>query len=218
MAHYYNNNSYVFYFSLTHPLNKEYSIVTVEEPDTTLASSALLKGGAVYNSGLKKEEKQKFQEHFFRKKKETTVVAPKLNVNKDVPYIINKSQYVTKVERVIKLKDTVSIKDEPIIKTQKQEITINGPILMKDKHLILKKTPGFINTEDAVINEEDPVLRDEDITDENGRVGLLLASKALVQLVMNPLIGALTSHVGYHLPLFIGSVNLLAAALREFFF
>lgn len=49
--------------------------------------------------------------------------------------------------------------------------------------------------------------------DENGRVGVLLSSKALVQLVMNPIVGAVTSHVGYHLPLFVGSINLLVASL-----
>ncbi|XP_069695147.1 synaptic vesicular amine transporter-like [Periplaneta americana] len=51
------------------------------------------------------------------------------------------------------------------------------------------------------------------VIEENGRVGLLLSSKALVQLVMNPVVGAVTAHMGYHLPLFVGSVNLLVAAL-----
>nr|CAD7415793.1 unnamed protein product [Timema poppensis] len=49
--------------------------------------------------------------------------------------------------------------------------------------------------------------------DENGRVGLLLSSKALVQLLTNPLVGVVTSHVGYSLPLFVGLINLLVAAL-----
>jgi DHA1 family solute carrier family 18 vesicular amine transporter 1/2 len=51
------------------------------------------------------------------------------------------------------------------------------------------------------------------VSEENGRVGLLLSSKALIQLMMNPVVGALTAHVGYHLPLFVGSINLLVAAL-----
>ncbi|XP_046490478.1 synaptic vesicular amine transporter isoform X1 [Neodiprion pinetum] len=50
-------------------------------------------------------------------------------------------------------------------------------------------------------------------TDENGRVGFLLSSKALVQLVLNPVIGSLTGTLGYARPLLIGSVNLLLAAL-----
>nr|CAD7576524.1 unnamed protein product [Timema californicum] len=51
------------------------------------------------------------------------------------------------------------------------------------------------------------------LLDENGRVGLLLSSKALVQLLTNPLVGVVTSHVGYSLPLFVGLINLLVAAL-----
>ncbi|XP_054257050.1 synaptic vesicular amine transporter-like isoform X2 [Macrosteles quadrilineatus] len=53
----------------------------------------------------------------------------------------------------------------------------------------------------------------EQVVDENVPVSLLLSSKALVQLVMNPVVGALTSHCGYQLPLFIGSLHLLLAAL-----
>ncbi|XP_008547036.1 synaptic vesicular amine transporter [Microplitis demolitor] len=53
----------------------------------------------------------------------------------------------------------------------------------------------------------------ENSTDENGRMGLLLSSKALVQLLLNPLIGSLTFTVGYFKPLFIGNLCLLLAAL-----
>ncbi|XP_020294786.1 synaptic vesicular amine transporter [Pseudomyrmex gracilis] len=49
--------------------------------------------------------------------------------------------------------------------------------------------------------------------DENGRVGLLLSSKALVQLILNPVVGTLTGTVGYTIPLVFGNLNLLLAAL-----
>ncbi|NXM71172.1 VMAT1 protein, partial [Serilophus lunatus] len=45
---------------------------------------------------------------------------------------------------------------------------------------------------------------DEFLTKENVRVGLLFASKALVQLLVNPSVGALTNRIGYHIPMFIG--------------
>lgn len=51
--------------------------------------------------------------------------------------------------------------------------------------------------------------------DENGRVGLLLSSKAVVQLILNPIVGILTGNLGYDRPLFLGSLSLLLAALRE---
>ncbi|KAG8328358.1 hypothetical protein J6590_001025 [Homalodisca vitripennis] len=53
----------------------------------------------------------------------------------------------------------------------------------------------------------------EQVVDENVPVGLLLSSKALVQLIMNPIVGLLTSHCGYQLPLFIGCIHLLVASL-----
>ncbi|XP_042236801.1 synaptic vesicular amine transporter-like [Homarus americanus] len=53
----------------------------------------------------------------------------------------------------------------------------------------------------------------QDIINENGRVGLLFSSKALVQLLVNPLVGPLTAHVGYSLPLVIGTHNLILSAL-----
>lgn len=51
--------------------------------------------------------------------------------------------------------------------------------------------------------------------DENGRVGLLLSSKALVQLILNPAVGTLTGTLGYARPLFLGNLSLLLAALRK---
>ena len=67
--------------------------------------------------------------------------------------------------------------------------------------------------QDAASSGARGIFTPHGVIDENGRVGVLLSSKALVQLVMNPIVGAVTSHVGYHLPLFVGSINLLVAAL-----
>lgn len=56
----------------------------------------------------------------------------------------------------------------------------------------------------------------QDIIKENGRVGLLFSSKAMVQLVVNPMVGPLTAHIGYSLPLILGTHNLILSALREY--
>lgn len=48
--------------------------------------------------------------------------------------------------------------------------------------------------------------------DENGRVGLLLSSKALVQLILNPAVGTFTDTLGYAKPLLLGNLSLLLAA------
>uniref|UniRef100_A0A8D0GPM0 Solute carrier family 18 member A1 n=1 Tax=Sphenodon punctatus TaxID=8508 RepID=A0A8D0GPM0_SPHPU len=44
------------------------------------------------------------------------------------------------------------------------------------------------------------------LTDENIRVGLLFASKALMQLMVNPFVGPLTNRIGYHIPMFVGFI------------
>lgn len=47
------------------------------------------------------------------------------------------------------------------------------------------------------------------LENENETIGILLSSKAIVQLFMNPLVGILTSYIGYNLPIFIGSILLI---------
>ncbi|NXM84848.1 VMAT1 protein, partial [Oenanthe oenanthe] len=52
---------------------------------------------------------------------------------------------------------------------------------------------------------------------ENTRVGLLFASKALVQLLLNPWVGLLTNRIGYHIPMFLGfSIMFLSTVMFAF--
>jgi hypothetical protein len=50
----------------------------------------------------------------------------------------------------------------------------------------------------------------------NEKIGFLLSSKALVQLVANPLVGWWANRVGYSLPLLVGTSYLLVSSLGEF--
>ncbi|KAL0277368.1 UNVERIFIED_CONTAM: hypothetical protein PYX00_004685 [Menopon gallinae] len=52
-----------------------------------------------------------------------------------------------------------------------------------------------------------------DFDSENGRLGLLLSSKAIVQLLLNPVVGLVTAKIGYHLPLLFGTLILFASAM-----
>ncbi|XP_040579580.1 synaptic vesicular amine transporter [Lepeophtheirus salmonis] len=71
--------------------------------------------------------------------------------------------------------------------------------------------PNFIyNAERESQNLES---RHQIISKENGRIGYLFASKALVQLVTNFLIGKMTTMIGYRLPFTIGSIFLLFSSL-----
>ncbi|XP_052459379.1 chromaffin granule amine transporter-like [Carassius gibelio] len=57
--------------------------------------------------------------------------------------------------------------------------------------------------------KEDSVFLEE----ENVRVGLLFASKALVQLMVNPFVGPLTNRIGYHIPMFAGFVIMFISTI-----
>ncbi|XP_069773843.1 chromaffin granule amine transporter-like isoform X2 [Narcine bancroftii] len=52
---------------------------------------------------------------------------------------------------------------------------------------------------------------------ENVRIGLLFASKAIVQLFVNPVVGVLTNRIGYHIPMFSGFVILFVSTIMYAF-
>ncbi|KAM6965432.1 chromaffin granule amine transporter [Aplochiton taeniatus] len=57
-------------------------------------------------------------------------------------------------------------------------------------------------------------LQDSDfLGEENVRVGLLFASKALVQLLVNPFVGPLTNRIGYHIPMFAGFIIMFVSTI-----
>ncbi|XP_026374886.2 chromaffin granule amine transporter isoform X2 [Ursus arctos] len=53
----------------------------------------------------------------------------------------------------------------------------------------------------------------EFLEEENLRVGVLFASKALMQLLVNPFVGPLTNRIGYHIPMFAGFVILFLSTV-----
>ncbi|XP_068999704.1 chromaffin granule amine transporter, partial [Embiotoca jacksoni] len=71
-------------------------------------------------------------------------------------------------------------------------------------------------TTDLHINDttESTCLQDSVfLEEENVRVGLLFASKALVQLLINPFVGPLTNRVGYHIPMFAGFIIMFVSTI-----
>uniref|UniRef100_UPI0037E9496A chromaffin granule amine transporter n=1 Tax=Semicossyphus pulcher TaxID=241346 RepID=UPI0037E9496A len=74
-------------------------------------------------------------------------------------------------------------------------------------------------TPDLQINEtsnatESTCLQDSAfLEEENVRVGLLFASKALIQLLVNPFVGPLTNRIGYHIPMFAGFIIMFVSTI-----
>lgn len=50
---------------------------------------------------------------------------------------------------------------------------------------------------------------------ENSSIGILLAMKALLQLIFNPIVGSVSCKFGYHLPIIAGTICLLISSLGE---
>jgi len=58
-------------------------------------------------------------------------------------------------------------------------------------------------------------IKELTLAQENGSIGLLLAMKALVQLIFNPIVGNASSKFGYRLPIVVGTFFLLLSSLGE---
>lgn len=56
---------------------------------------------------------------------------------------------------------------------------------------------------------------DELLASENSSIGILLAMKALVQLIFNPIVGNLSTKYGYRLPIVLGTFFLLISSLGK---
>ncbi|BHF84499.1 hypothetical protein SprV_0902765000 [Sparganum proliferum] len=57
------------------------------------------------------------------------------------------------------------------------------------------------------------VVQEARMDEENLAVGMLFASKPLVQLIINPTIGPLTNKIGYSIPMFIGLVIIFGSTI-----
>ncbi|KAF8572437.1 hypothetical protein P879_00333 [Paragonimus westermani] len=56
-------------------------------------------------------------------------------------------------------------------------------------------------------------IRSKTVGDEHIQIGLMFASKAVVQLIVNPLVGPLTNKIGYSIPMFSGFVIMFVSTV-----
>lgn len=55
----------------------------------------------------------------------------------------------------------------------------------------------------------------KELVHENIEVGVMFASKAVVQLITNPFVGPLTNRIGYSIPMFMGFVIMFLSTLSK---
>ncbi|CAL8333496.1 unnamed protein product [Arctogadus glacialis] len=86
--------------------------------------------------------------------------------------------------------------------------------LEEDSPLPSIPAPGNTNQSDSNTTLAASCLQDSlFLEEENVRVGLLFASKAVVQLLVNPFIGPLTNRIGYHIPMFAGFIIMFLSTI-----
>ncbi|XP_058491204.1 chromaffin granule amine transporter [Solea solea] len=74
--------------------------------------------------------------------------------------------------------------------------------------------PTDLQINDTTNATESPCLQDSAfLEEENVLVGLLFASKALIQLLVNPFVGPLTNRIGYHIPMFAGFIIMFVSTI-----
>ena len=64
--------------------------------------------------------------------------------------------------------------------------------------------------------EAEKIRKHKELTHENVEVGVMFASKAVVQLITNPFIGPLTNRIGYSIPMFMGFIIMFLSTLSKY--
>ncbi|XP_078027278.1 chromaffin granule amine transporter [Epinephelus lanceolatus] len=120
----------------------------------------------------------------------------------------------------------------PVLGTQSEQSPRSSPLVslfdnttFSLQELLTEPTPDTKPTDQTNLTTELQINETTDATDasclqdsvfleeENVRVGLLFASKALIQLLVNPFVGPLTNRVGYHIPMFAGFIIMFVSTI-----
>ena len=116
-----------------------------------------------------------------------------------------KSQNLTQinvVKRPSNLNETRTLQKIEINQVVK-DIFESSVVGGKERHEKIKNVLG-----------KDPEIS-ESLIHENARVGALFASKAFVQLIINPIVGVATQKAGYQIPFLTGTFILLLSSISK---
>ncbi|XP_055544315.1 synaptic vesicular amine transporter isoform X2 [Wyeomyia smithii] len=93
--------------------------------------------------------------------------------------------------------------------------TITIPRSVMYKNFDLHYVPKLMGATSSHVTWDNLTTADRPISleSENGSIGILLAVKALVQLLFNPIVGNVSAKLGYSIPISFGTFNLLVASM-----
>ncbi|XP_058464275.1 synaptic vesicular amine transporter-like [Malaya genurostris] len=93
--------------------------------------------------------------------------------------------------------------------------TIMIPQSVMYKHFDLHYVPNLIGATTGQVSMMNLTVADQprSLESENGSIGILLAVKALIQLIFNPIVGNVSTKLGYSIPIAFGMFSLLIASM-----
>ena len=109
------------------------------------------------------------------------------------------NHFIRKSSKVNETGHLPNLKIKQVVKDIFESSVVGG----KERHEKMRNVLG-----------KDPEIS-ESLIHENTRVGALFASKAFVQLVINPIVGVATEKIGYQVPFLSGTVILLLSSFSK---
>jgi DHA1 family solute carrier family 18 vesicular amine transporter 1/2 len=116
-------------------------------------------------------------------------------------------------ERLFRSNSLINSRSVMLKPYQNKSVKLEANILSRNMHQDKTTIDGYIAKPNEQVNSLELVHRkklistrkqENKVSDEGLKVGILLASKALVQLLVNPFVGYLTDRIGYKTPMVIG--------------
>lgn len=71
-----------------------------------------------------------------------------------------------------------------------------------------------MNGTDTALAEREQ--RHKELVGETVEIGIMFASKAFVQLLVNPIVGILTHRIGYSIPMFCGFIIMFVSTISTY--
>lgn len=72
------------------------------------------------------------------------------------------------------------------------------------KEAATSEAPDVSSPKTSLIGQDEVAINHQDIVDESLEVGIMFASKPIVQAIANPFVGMITNRVGFTVPMFVG--------------
>ncbi|ESO98414.1 hypothetical protein LOTGIDRAFT_114606 [Lottia gigantea] len=136
---------------------------------------------------------------------------PTLNVSKNV------TVYKAPSYEIVCFNDSLSPSDDHYMwkgVTYLPKFPVSSKLAPFNEKYCENRTIGGHNvTETLYYTTERHRHNHQELADENVQVGLMFASKAIIQLIANPFIGLITNRIGYSIPMFTGFCIMMVSTI-----